>query len=145
MRFPRTVTLPARNALMALPYCPEPPGPALMSSMRLSATSVPSSPIVVRRISMPLSLVFWMVLRDTSRPCASNDTIAVVAVLVMMLPLMSPETPSNQAAPRRKRDAAAIERDVGEADMAGAFALKHRRAARKHKPGRAANPDQLGA
>src|SRR5712675_909829 len=63
MRLPRTITLPARNALMALPYCPEPPGPALMSSMRLSATSVPSSPIAVRRISMPLSPVAIMLWR----------------------------------------------------------------------------------
>jgi hypothetical protein len=31
-----------------------------MSSMRLSRTSVPSSPIAVRRISMPLSLVSVM-------------------------------------------------------------------------------------
>src|SRR6266702_4361729 len=77
MRLPRTITLPARKALMALPYWPEPPGPALMSSMRLSATSVPSSPIPVRRISMPLSLVPTMVLRETLRPLASNDATAV--------------------------------------------------------------------
>ena len=67
---------------------------------------------------------------------------------VMMLPLTSPETFSNQmplpplpddfaigdadiasaeamheAAPRRQRNAAAVERDVGKADAAGAFAL----------------------
>src|SRR5207247_1013582 len=72
MRLPRTITLPARKALMALPYCPEPPGPALMSSMRLSRTSVPSSPTAVRRISMPLSLVSVMVLRETIRPFASK-------------------------------------------------------------------------
>ncbi len=38
-----------------------------MFSMRLSATSVPSSPIAVRRISMPLSLVpekVWGMKRD---------------------------------------------------------------------------------
>ncbi len=47
MRLPRTVTLPARNTLMALPYWPEPPGVAI-SSMRLSMTSVPSSPFAER-------------------------------------------------------------------------------------------------
>src|SRR5437764_8687601 len=86
MRLPRTITLPARKALMALPYWPEPPGPALMSSMRLSATSVPSSPIALRRISMPLSLVPVMVLRTTLRPLASNETTAVTAILARMLP-----------------------------------------------------------
>ncbi len=45
---------------------------------------------------MPLSLVPKMVLRETRRPWASNETIAVVADLVMMLPLTSPETFSNQ-------------------------------------------------
>ena len=97
---------------------------------------------------MPLSLVPLMVLRETSKPCASNDTTAVAAVLVMMLPLMSPETllepdavaaaacdlaigdadvasaeAMHEAAPCRQRDAAAIERDAGKADAAGAFAL----------------------
>ncbi len=45
MRLPRTMTLPARNTLMALPYWPEPPATLAMSSMRLSMTSVPSSPL----------------------------------------------------------------------------------------------------
>ena len=45
---------------------------------------------------MPLSLVPIMVLRETSRPSASNETNAVEAVLVMTLPLTSPETFSNQ-------------------------------------------------
>ena len=45
---------------------------------------------------MPLSLVPEIVLRETMRPCASNDRIAVAAVLVMILPLISPETCSNQ-------------------------------------------------
>jgi len=57
---------------------------------------VPSSPIEVRRISMPLSLVSRIVLRVTIRPCASKDVIAVTAILLMMLPLMSLETCSNQ-------------------------------------------------
>ena len=89
---------------------------------------------------------------------------------MMMLPLTSPETFSNQmaapplpddlaigdadvasaqamhqAAPRRQRNAAAIQRDAGEADAAGAFALKHRRAAAENEPGRAAHADQLRA
>src|SRR5450432_56636 len=159
MRLPRTITLPARNALMALPYWPEPPGPALMSAMRLSSTWVPSSPTVPRRISMPLSFVPFIVLRETSRPCASSDTIAVVADLVMILPLMSPETFSNQMPLppepsisqsvtrmlRRQRNAGAIQREVGKTDAVGAFALKHRRAAGEHEPGRAAHADQLGA
>ena len=45
---------------------------------------------------MPLSLVPVMVLRETIRPCASNDTIAVPAMPVMMLLEMSPETCSIQ-------------------------------------------------
>ena len=164
------MTLPARNALMALPYWPEPPGPALMSSMRLSSTNVPSSPIAVRRISMPLSLVPRMVLRDTIKPCASNEVMPVTAILVKMLPLTSPETFSNQmplppllaisqsvmrmsrpaeamheAAPRRQLDAAAVQRDVGQPDAACAFARKHRRAAGEDKFGRAAHADQLAA
>ncbi len=164
------MTLFARKALMALPYCPEPPGPALMSSMRLSATSVPSSPIAVRRISMPLSLVPVMVLRATIRPSASNDTIAVVAVLVMMLPEISPETCSSQMPlpplpdisqslirtsrparqwirPRRSGRGmfAAVERDAGKAQAVGAFGEQHRRAAVEDEFGRAAHADELCA
>ena len=45
---------------------------------------------------MPLSLVPKMVLRDTNRPCASNDVMPVTAMLVRILPLTSPETFSNQ-------------------------------------------------
>lgn len=48
---------------------------------------------------MPLSLLPRMVLRATSKPCASNDTIAVVAVLVMMLPLLFAPSPENIDAP----------------------------------------------
>src|ERR1700690_1212195 len=124
MRLPRTITLPARNALMALPYCPEPPGPALMSSMRLSRTWVPSSPMAVRRISMPLSLVPEIVLRETERPCASNETIAGavsppdgVAAAAGDLAIDNANVAStetvHEAAPRRQRDAAAVERDIG--------------------------------
>ncbi len=45
---------------------------------------------------MPLSFVPVMVLRETISPCASNDTIAVPAMSVMILPEMSPETCSIQ-------------------------------------------------
>ena len=38
---------------------------------------------------MPLSLVSVMVLRDTIKPLASNETTAVVAIFVKMLPEMS--------------------------------------------------------
>ncbi len=38
MRLPRTSTLPARKALMALPYWPVPPERACTFSMRLSIT-----------------------------------------------------------------------------------------------------------
>ena len=83
---------------------------------------------------MPLSLVPIMVLRETIRPCASNDTTAVVAILVKMLPLdvagdllepdavaaaagdfaigdadVAPAEAMHQAAPRRQRNAAAVE------------------------------------
>ena len=45
---------------------------------------------------MPLSLVSVMVLRETIRPSASNDTTAVVAIFLKILPEMSPETCSSQ-------------------------------------------------
>ncbi len=51
---------------------------------------------------MPLSLVPRIVLRETTRPAASNETTAVEAVLVMMLPLISPETCSSQIERRRR-------------------------------------------
>ncbi len=51
----------------------------------------------------------------------------------------------HEAAPRRQRNAAAVQRDVGEADAGRAFALKHRRAAVKDQSGRAAHADQLRA
>ena len=90
-------------------------------------------------------------------------------MLVKMLPLMSPETCSNQmplppladlaigdadvasaeavheAAPLRQRNVAAIERDAGEADTAGAFAQEHGSAAAEDEFGRAAHADELRA
>ena len=65
---------------------------------------------------MPLSLVPRMVLRETIRPCASNDTTAVVAMSVKMLPLTSPETCSNQMPLPPLADDLAI----GDADVAAA-------------------------
>src|ERR1700730_13279354 len=115
---------------MALPNCPEPPGPALMSSMRLSSTCVPSSPILVRRISMPLSLVPKMVLRETSRPCASNDTIAVVADRVMMLPAVA-------AGAFLEQDAVAAAADdlaIADADIAAAEAMHQAAPGRQRDP-----------
>jgi hypothetical protein len=51
----------------------------------------------------------------------------------------------HKAAPGRQRDAAAIQRDAGEADMAGAFALEHRGATVEDEFCRAAYADQLRA
>src|ERR1043165_717887 len=154
MRLPRTITLPARNALMALPYWPEPPGPALMSSMRLSRTSVPSSPIAVRRISMPLSLVSVMVLRATIRPSASNETTAVVAPDAVAAAAryfavddtdVAAAEAVHETAPLRQRNAAAVEGDAGQADIVGTFALQHRGTAIEYEPGHAAYADELRA
>ena len=119
---------------------------------------------------MPLSLVPIMVLRETIRPCASNETKAVVAMLVMMLPLMSPETCSNQmplpplpeisqsmmrmsrpprqcTRPRRVGSGMPPPSSVMPVRpmLAGAFALQHRGAAVEDELGRAAHADQLRA
>ena len=51
----------------------------------------------------------------------------------------------HEAAPGRQRNAAAVERDAGEADAAGAFALKHRGAAVEDEFCRAAHADELRA
>ena len=51
----------------------------------------------------------------------------------------------HQAAPGRQRNAAAVERDAGEADVPGAFALQHRGAAVEDEFCRAAHADQLRA
>ena len=63
MRLPRTITLPARNTLTALPYWPEPPERLSIASMRLSTTMVPSSPGLPRQTWMPLLPAPVMVLR----------------------------------------------------------------------------------
>ena len=68
MRLPRTMTLPARNTLMALPYWPEPPARLSIASMRLSTTMVPSSPAAERQTWMPLLPASKIVLRAISRP-----------------------------------------------------------------------------
>ena len=58
---------------------------------------------------------------------------------------VAPAEAMHQAAPLRQRNAAAIERDAGQADAVGAFALQHRSAAVEHEFGRAAHADQLRA
>ena len=117
---------------------------------------------------MPLSLVPEMVLRETISPSASNDTTADVAIFGKDVAgdvarhLFDPDAVAaagrdlaigdadvaaaeamHQAAPCRQGNAAAVERDTGQADAVGAFAQKHRSAAIEHKFGRAANADQL--
>jgi hypothetical protein len=50
---PRTIMLPARKTVMALPFWPAPPARAAVSSIRLSMISVPSSPGPDRQKKMP--------------------------------------------------------------------------------------------
>ena len=119
---------------------------------------------------MPLSLVPKMVLRETmqalrverddrGRGGLGDDVAADVAGDVLEPDAVAAAADDlaigdadvaaaeamHQAAPRRQRNAAAVERDVGEADAAGAFARKHRCAAVEDEPGRAAHADQLRA
>jgi hypothetical protein len=49
----------------------------------------------------------------------------------------------HEAAPCRQRNAAAVERDAGEAEMSAALALEHRGAAIEDEPGRATRANQL--
>ncbi len=119
---------------------------------------------------MPLSLVPWMVLRDTDQAerverddggsgrlgddvaadVAGNllepDAVAAAAcdLAIEDADIASAEA-MDQAAPRRQCNAAAVEREVGDADAAGAFALNHRGAAVENQPGGAAHADQLRA
>ena len=90
MRLPRTMTLWARNTLMPLPYCPEPPARLSIASMRLSVTMVPSSPGCERQTWMPLLSASKMVLRAISRPRASSECSAVSATPAIRLPAISP-------------------------------------------------------
>ena len=95
MRLPRTVTLCARNTLMALPFCPEPPFCAAVSSMRLSSTCVPSSPACERQTWMPLLPALRMVLRAIVSPRASTEKIAVARAPVIVVPVTSPSIASS--------------------------------------------------
>ena len=119
---------------------------------------------------MPLSLVSVMVLRETIRPlrvegddCGGRDLREDVAGDVAGHLLepdavaaaagdfaigdadVAPAEEMDQPAPRRQRNAAAVEGEAGQADAVGAFALEHRSAAGEDEFGRAAHADQLGA
>src|SRR3989337_1776357 len=50
---PRTITSAARNTLMALPFSPEPPARAAVSSIRLSAIRLPSRRLPLCQTRMP--------------------------------------------------------------------------------------------
>ena len=72
MRLLLTITEPARNTLIPLPFCPLPPLFAAMRSMRLAVTMVPSSPISERQTRMPLSPQSRTWLCAISSPAASS-------------------------------------------------------------------------
>ena len=162
------MTLPARKALMALPYWPEPPGPALMSSMRLSANQ---RAVVADRGAQDFDAVVVgagngvarddqaerierhhgggrdlgkNVAGDIAGDLLEPDAVAAAGrdLAIGDADVASAEA-MHQAAPRRQRNAAAVERDTGQADAVGAFAQKHRGAAVEHEFGRAAHADQL--
>jgi hypothetical protein len=95
MRLPRTMTLPARNTLMALPFWPEPPARAPVSSMRLSVTSVPSSPAFDRHTRMPLLPAPRIVLPAILKPRASSENIPAASTPLTLVPETSPSTLSS--------------------------------------------------
>jgi hypothetical protein len=68
MTLPSTMTPPARNRPMALPYCPVPPAAARVSRMRLLRTMVPSSPLALRQTRMPFSAERSTVLPSMASP-----------------------------------------------------------------------------
>ena len=76
--------------LMALPFWPEPPSRAAMSSMRLSMTSVPSSPACERHTRMPLLPAPRTVLPASLRPRASSEKMPAPAAPVTVEPVTSP-------------------------------------------------------
>jgi len=73
IRLSLTITLPARNTLMALPYWPEPPARFAIVSMRLSVTMVPSSPASDRQTRMPLLPAPMTEFFAMIRPLASSE------------------------------------------------------------------------
>ena len=94
IRLPRTMTLSARNTLMALPYWPEPPDLFMTPSMRLSTTIVPSSPGSLRQIRMPPLPAPRTVLPAMRSPRASTEKIAASAALIVF-PVTSPAMASS--------------------------------------------------
>ena len=79
---------------MALPYCPEPPDLLATFSMRLSTTSVPSSPAVVRQTRMPPLPALRTVLPAMRKPRASIEKMAMSAALIVV-PVTSPSMASS--------------------------------------------------
>ena len=119
---------------------------------------------------MPLSLVPVIVLRDTIRPerveryhrggrdigediaadvagdLLQPDAVAAAADdLALGDADVAPTEAMHEAAPRRQRNAAAVERDAGKSDMSFALALQHRGATVENEFGRAAHADELRA
>ena len=94
MRLPRTMTLPARKILTAVPYWPEPPARAVTSSMRLSMTSVPSSPGALRQTRMPPLPAPRTVLPAMRRPRASSEKMPMSAALTTF-PVTAPSIASS--------------------------------------------------
>ena len=145
MRLPRTITLPARNTLMALPYWPEPPARLSIASMRLSMTMVPSSPACERQTWMPLLPASKMrVARDQEAAAVERmdrdvgdvgepvvgdlavdrDAHDAVAAGADDLAIGDPDAAAvlelHEAAPLGQRPPAAVEDKARQADVVGA-------------------------
>ena len=74
------------------------------------------------------------------------DAVAAAAGdLAVQNPQVAPTETMNQAAPVGQGNAAAVKREVTEADMVGAIGRQQRCATREHQYGRAAHSDQLRA
>ena len=94
MWLPRTITLPARKTLMALPFCPLPPERAAVSSMRLSAIRPPSARLSLCQRRMPPLPDLAMLLAAMRRPRLSLQKSALSAAPVMVECVTSPSQPS---------------------------------------------------
>ncbi len=87
-----------------------------------------------------------VVAADVARNLLEPNAVAAAAGdFAIDDPDISPAEAMDQTAPGRQRNAAAVDREVGDADTVGAFALKHRGAAGENKPGGAAHAHQLRA
>ena len=93
---------------MALPFWPEPPSRAAMSSMRLSMTSVPSSPACDRHTRMPLLPAPRTVLPASFRPRASSEKMPAPAAPVTVVPVTSPSHASSMTPMAARGDDLAI-------------------------------------